>query len=70
MHYVFMMAIAAVISIAGMRSADDFQNAYEAVAAGEVTDAAAYAIRGMRRALHEADSKQIPGPVRTYIYRT
>lgn len=66
MHYVFMMAIAAVISIAGMQSSEDFGRAYSAAAAGEVTDAAAYAIRGVRRTLREADNRQVPEHLRPF----
>lgn len=70
MHYVFMMAIAAVISIAGMQSSDDFESAYEAAVSGEVSDAAAYTIRGIRRALREADSQPIPDHLRSFVYKT
>src|SRR3546814_16329800 len=48
MHYVAMMAIAAVISIAGMQSADDFRRAAAAVGHGDVTAAACSAVRGVR----------------------
>lgn len=64
MHYVAMMAIAAVISIAGMRSADDFGRAYDAVTVGDITGAAGFAILGVRRALRDADNHQLPQHLR------
>src|SRR3546814_6227786 len=60
MHYVAMMAIAAVISIAGMQSADDFRRAAAAVGNGDVTAAAGYAVRGVRNVLREADNRHVP----------
>ena len=70
MHYVAMMAIAAVISIAGMQSADDFKSAYAAATSGEMSDAAAYTVRGVRRALHEADNRQIPDHLKRFASQT
>ncbi len=64
MHYVAMMAIAAVISIAGMRSADDFRHAFAAITAGDMTGAAGYAVLGVRRALRDADNHQLPQHLR------
>jgi len=64
MHYVAMMAIAAVISIAGMRSADDFSRAFNAVTVGDMTGAAGYAVLGVRRALRDADNHQLPQHLR------
>ncbi|MFN4088294.1 MAG: hypothetical protein ACK4QW_04525 [Alphaproteobacteria bacterium] len=67
MHYVAMMAVAAVISIAGMRSAEDLRMAYGHAAAGQMTEAAAYAVKGLRRALREADNRQVPAHLRSFV---